>query len=46
MVARLRPLGFSCAAKGRDAIGASPPLVIDELKIGPAAGMLAQALTG
>jgi len=46
MVARLRPLGFSCTAKGHDAIGLSPPLVIDEAEIVLAAGMLRQALAG
>jgi 4-aminobutyrate aminotransferase len=44
VVARLRPLGFSCTAKGRDAIGLSPPLVIAEAEIALAAGMLRQAL--
>jgi 4-aminobutyrate aminotransferase len=46
VVARLRPLGFSCTAKGRDAIGLSPPLVIAEAEIALAAGMLARALRG
>ena len=43
LVARLRPLGFSCTAKGRDAIGLSPPLVIDDAEHGyfePEAGLL------
>jgi len=43
-VAALRPLGFSCTAKGRDAIGLSPPMVIDHAEIALATGMLAQAL--
>jgi 4-aminobutyrate aminotransferase len=46
LVARLRPLGFSCTAKGRDAIGLSPPLVIDQSEITLAVGMLEQALKG
>ena len=46
LVARLRPLGFSCTAKGRDAIGLSPPLVIDDAEIALATGMLEQALQG
>lgn len=44
LVARLRPLGVSCTAKGRDAIGLSPPLVIDDAQITLAVGILAQAL--
>jgi len=44
VVARLRPLGLSCTAKGRDAIGLSPPLVISEDEIALAAQMLRQAL--
>lgn len=44
LVARLRPLGVSCTAKGRDAIGLSPPLVIDDAQITLAVEILAQAL--
>jgi 4-aminobutyrate aminotransferase len=44
LVARLRPLGFSCTTKGRDAIGLSPPLVISAGEIALGVGMLGQAL--
>jgi 4-aminobutyrate aminotransferase len=44
MVERLRPLGLSCTAKGRDAIGLSPPLVVSAAEIAQAAAALAQAL--
>ena len=46
LVARLRPLGYSCTAKGRDAIGLSPPLVISAAEIALATAMLGQALEG
>jgi 4-aminobutyrate aminotransferase len=44
LVARLRPLGLSCTAKGPDAIGLSPPLVVAEAEIALAAEALALAL--
>ena len=40
LVARLRPIGLFCTAKGRDAIGLSPPLVISAGEIALAAGTL------
>ncbi len=44
MVARLAPLGLSCTAKGPDAIGLSPPLIVTEVEIMLAGEALAQAL--
>jgi 4-aminobutyrate aminotransferase len=44
VVIALRPLGYSCTAKGRDAIGLSPPLVISPAEIALAADMLRRAL--
>jgi len=44
MVRRLAPLGLSCTAKGPDAVGLSPPLIVDEAEIALAARAVARAL--